>query len=589
MGNASDFHPNVASIIVYLSHHSCWVRWCCEDDSLAAVGDFILDISFVTTTFKSVAIMDPLHIIILLSVLLISLLPWSSLVDAVTAIAFPNDTTAISGDTISFHCIIEEPPDEDNVLEWYIDWDNYDLLKYSAHSNDVITGEEYAGHGSYRTEYRLETMPGQNGSRTHFCSITITNSTHNDTGYFGCTHRILNNNFRTLLAEKARLFVYQLPGDQYPLCEQTVEDGRDFATITCSSMGGIPPASLSWYNEENTRISMVHNHSVVSYIPIEYYARQFMCSATHPAFAGGVPKSCFVVVAAQTTTPAALTTTISVTNYNVTDNSTDDNVTGTVTPTTLPPREQLSDDRNFIMPIIIGVCAFCLLIFLLLVILFSLACRKPRRKPPPLSIPDSSSNHTTSSSVETQDTLPSLENPSRPAPQENAYSDIGRARHLASPPPNRPTSPPPGYDDVAADEDEDPGPILKPWTYHPDMLTMLSSGVDNGGYETADEARAGLASSGASGDGVFTLPLEIHSNSKYKHAVLVSPGASGDGGVTLPLPSYSTLPSGASTTRSGGASTSTRSGTVVRSGTSTAPRKSNAKEAGRGHIYATKL
>ncbi len=393
---------------------------------------------------------------------------------AIEALSSPEPTTISTGQWIIFNCTADEPADETNIIEWYIHWDSYSLLKANAQRTAMLTDDVYGpsgGRGNYFTEYEVVTRP--DGSKIHICTLEITDATLLDTGYFGCTHRVdPNNNFRTLLAEKVKLTVVKLPDSGFPQCEKG-DDSTGFITLTCTSMGGEPPASLVWYNGTDM-ISPVKNNTVVYYKPGEEAVRQYSCLATHPGWQQ--PKACAIMFdlsstttvtteSLLTTTPSVIITTeiaVNATNLRQREGANNDSITTDFnTISTTPLIGIKSTPPNYLIPIIIGASSVALFIILLFIILLSLVCRRRRkRKKRPLIFLQES----VAPAADEQE-LPTLESAPQPA-SENPYAELGQI------PVEKPVSDNHDYDDA----------ILKPWKYNQEILDSITA-EDNAGFE----------------------------------------------------------------------------------------------------------
>ena len=430
----------------------------------------------------------------------------SSNVEAATgieAIEYPVATAVVVGSTVEFTCVIVETATTNQILDWFIDWDDDALKRAPAQINNIISPfdrNEFFGHGTYETTYQLVNEP--EGSKTHTCNLTIYQTTLKDNGHFGCTHQTNpSDSHRTLLKQKIRLDINPIPGED-PQCVQS--DTGESSTLSCIASRSRPPADVTWYDQYSMPITETRSISQTVVVPKVSYRQVFTCHAEQPSLP---PKTCMIVVEPSiivqqtstatttkktmlpiksTTKPAPFITTSKIENLPTTlkvepledliaskaskpESSTEESATTSLK--ALITKVSQRDEKNEPYAIIGAVAGASLLIILVLLLMLLLLCRKKRRKQEPKKnresqYGDNNNMPQTNGNISLPE-LPTLEPPPQPV-TENPYGYL-----------------PGGSTRVSIEPEPDDDYPQKPWKNDPDMLRALEN---NGYISDADSA-----------------------------------------------------------------------------------------------------
>ncbi|XP_033634239.1 uncharacterized protein LOC117295642 [Asterias rubens] len=182
----------------------------------------------------------------------------------------PIDRIVIEGETVVFTCQIRN---KGNFrVFWYFDRDARYL------SADTVFFEDARSP-------RLSIVGNQ---RNGFFNLRISPVRRTDAGIYRCGFVPVGST--QLMDVRARLTVHVPPLDGFPRCEIDPPVGlalRQRATLTCTSEGGIPPASLTWL-QNGTPITpaVLHRNVIERLFDEALNGVEFTCQAKSPAFMG---------------------------------------------------------------------------------------------------------------------------------------------------------------------------------------------------------------------------------------------------------------------------------------------------------------
>ncbi|XP_022111037.1 uncharacterized protein LOC110990371 [Acanthaster planci] len=190
---------------------------------------------------------------------------------AIMIIRGPQDQSVHVGGTVILRCTVNNKGSF--IVYWFFDRVNRYL------SSDVTFFEESA-------DSRLSIVGDQ--TRGEF-NLRISRVQLTDAGIYRCGYVPLGSNMLT--SRWARLTVLQPPDEGFPRCEVSPRTGMiqlgQRATLTCTSQGGVPPASLVWLqNGFEITAAVQHRNVIERTFESSLNGVRFTCRATSPAFIG---------------------------------------------------------------------------------------------------------------------------------------------------------------------------------------------------------------------------------------------------------------------------------------------------------------